>query len=77
MSQQGHTRYTSASMEEGRGWPDKRTTRHDQDDKTKVTASHLNSNMVAEPYLETADPRRSRRTSWMITSSNAVEVQKS
>ena len=40
-SRQGHPRYTSASTKEGRGWPDKRPTRHDStrrkdNDETKV-----------------------------------------
>ena len=40
-SWQGHPRYTSASTEEGRGWPETRSTRHHHDDKTKVTLTRL------------------------------------
>ena len=38
-SRQGHPTIHQCLSEEGRGWPDKRITRHVQDDKTKVTAS--------------------------------------
>ena len=40
-SQQGHPRYTSASTEGGRGWPETQSTRHHHNDKTKVITPRL------------------------------------
>ena len=55
-SRQGYPRYTSASAEEGRGWPDKRVTPNTMRAETKTHTGtpcrgyHLHTYMVAERY---------------------------
>ena len=78
-SRQGHPRYTSASTEEGRWWPETSSTRHHHNDKTKVTIItrlgflHGSGAGLSKPQVHDATAELGDKVEKMIVSDRIVD----
>ena len=77
-SRQGHSRYTSASTEGDRGWPETRSARHHHNDETKVITPRLGYQHGSgagslKPQIYEATTQLSDKAEKMIVSDGIVD----